>query len=230
MSRARHRRRPIRGRHAATATSAVLATVGAVLVAIVVVQHGRPPEPPLTTSALAGVSADAGVRGATTVVGPVLAASVPVAIEIPVIKVRSAVQLLGQTASGELAVPVAGSRYDEVGWYRYSPTPGSLGPAVMVGHVDSAAHGPSIFWRLGGLRPGDEIDVTRADGTVAIFAVERVARYVKTAFPTQLVYGNTEDAALRLLTCGGPIVGGHYRDNVVVLAHLVKVAQAPASG
>jgi hypothetical protein len=40
--------------------------------------------------------------------------------------------------------------------------------------------------------------------------------------PTKLVYGNTDHAALRLITCGGPFdSAGHYRDNVVVLASLV---------
>ena len=33
---------------------------------------------------------------------------------------------------------------------------------------------------------------------------------------------NTNNAALRLITCGGPIEGGHYRDNIVVRASLVR--------
>lgn len=155
-------------------------------------------------------------------VGPVLARSVPVALSIPAIGVRSSLQRLGQTADGELAVPAPGPRYDWPGWYRYSPTPGSLGPAVIVGHVDSAANGPSVFWRLGSLRRRDTVRVTRADGSVAIFAVDDVRRFRKTHFPSQLVYGNTNHAALRLITCGGPIEGGHYRDNIVVRASLVR--------
>jgi hypothetical protein len=44
---------------------------------------------------------------------------------------------------------------------------------------------------------------------------------VSIAIPA-LVYGNTDHAALRLITCGGPFdSAGHYRDNVVVLASLV---------
>jgi hypothetical protein len=93
---------------------------------------------------------------------------------------------------------------------------------VIVGHVDSAANGPSVFWRLGSLRPRDIVRVTRADGTVAVFAVDDVRRFRKTRFPSQLVYGNTNHAALRLITCGGPLEGGHYRDNIVVRASLVR--------
>ena len=65
--------------------------------------------------------------------------------------------------------------------------------------------------------------VTRRDGTVAIFEVTGVRRYPKTAFPTKLVYGNTKDAALRLITCGGAFDSstGHYVDNIVVFASLV---------
>jgi sortase (surface protein transpeptidase) len=163
-------------------------------------------------------------KSAAPVVGPVLAPSAPVALSIPAIGVRSPMQRLGQTADGELAVPAPGPEYDWPGWYRYSPTPGSLGPAVIVGHVDSAANGPSVFWRLGSLRPRDLVRVTRADGSIAIFAVDDVRRFRKTRFPSQLVYGNTNHAALRLITCGGPIEGGHYRDNIVVRASLVRVA------
>ena len=225
----RHKTQP-RGRLSVRVAITLLAVTGSVLVAVAVTQQGGPPRPPLASPSVTAAGGGSGAVSAPKVVGLVMAPSVPVAIDIPAIKVRSAVQLLGQTASGALAVPAAGPHYDEVGWYRYSPTPGSLGPAVMVGHVDSAAHGPSIFWRLGSLRPGDQIVITRSDGTLATFAVDSVARYAKTAFPTQLVYGNTDDAALRLLTCGGPIVGGHYRDNVVVLAHLVRAAPAEVHG
>jgi hypothetical protein len=160
----------------------------------------------------------------TGVVGLVLPASSPVAIKIPAIGVRSRLQSLGQNPDGSVQVPSPRSRhYDEAGWYRYSPTPGSLGPAVIVGHLDSVS-GPSVFYRLGALRPRDTVLVTRADGSTAVFAVDQVRRYRKSNFPTQLVYGNTNHAALRLITCGGPIdpATNHYLDNVIVLASLVR--------
>jgi hypothetical protein len=161
---------------------------------------------------------------ARTVVGPVLAASRPLSLTIPAIGVKTRLQRLGQAADGSLEVPAPGPKYDYPGWYRYSPTPGSLGPSVIVGHVDSAANGPSVFWRLGNLRARDTVRVARADGTVAIFVVDDVRRFRKTHFPSRLVYGNTNNAALRIITCGGPLEGGHYRDNVVVLASLVRAA------
>jgi hypothetical protein len=162
------------------------------------------------------------VKPATPVVGLVLRPSAPVALSIPAISVRSPVRRFGQAADGSMQVPAPGPHYDQVGWYRYSPAPGSLGPSVIVGHVDSAANGPSVFWRLGSLHPRDIVRIRRADGSIAFFSVDDVRRFRKTQFPSHLVYGNTNNAALRLITCGGPIEGGHYRDNIVVRASLIR--------
>lgn len=199
----------------------------------VAVTHQHRPRPPSasvdsppgpTPRTTAGHRPQGVTASAAPVVGPVLKASAPVALAIPAIGVKSRLQRLGQTADGALEVPAPGPKYDWPGWYRFSPMPGSLGPAVIVGHVDSAANGPSVFWRLASLHPRDTVRVTRADGSIAIFAVDDVRRFPKTRFPSALVYGNTDHAALRLLTCGGPLEGGHYRDNIVVRASLVREA------
>ena len=84
-----------------------------------------------------------------------------------------------------MAVPPAGPHYDDAGWYRYSPTPGSIGPAVIAGHVDSGADGPSVFYRLGiaaRWRSGAG-DHGPMAGT-APFAVDGCDRFAKAAFPT----------------------------------------------
>ena len=80
-----------------------------------------------------------------------------------------------------------------------------------------------MFFNLGDLRPGDKVLVTRADRLIAVFRVDGVRRYPKDQFPTQLVYGATDHAALRLITCGGPFdnATGHYLDNIVIFASLV---------
>ncbi len=157
------------------------------------------------------------------VVGPTLPRSKPVSLDIPSIGVHSVVRHLGQADDGALEVPAPGPHYDEAAWYRYSPTPGSLGPAVMLGHVDSATDGPSVFFRLGELEPGDRVSITRADDSVAVFVVDQVRRYAKDDFPTELVYGDIDHAGLRILTCGGAFddLAGHYEDNIVVFASLV---------
>ncbi len=190
---------------------------------------GQPPAPP-TVSQSAVPAAAAGrptappqAGSAHRASGPVLVTSAPLTLAIPAIGVRSPLPHLGQAPDGTIEAPAPGPRYDEAGWYRYSPAPGSLGPAIIVGHVDSAADGPSVFFRLGRLHRGDTVLVTRVNGSVAVFTVDAVGRYPKSRFPTALVYGNTDHAALRLITCGGPFdrSAGSYLDNVVVFASLV---------
>lgn len=145
--------------------------------------------------------------------------SEPVSVEIPSIRVRSEVFPLGINADGALAVP-SGSRADDVAWFRDSPTPGETGPAVLEGHV-TYGDARSVFFDLGAVRPGATVIVHRADGSRAEFDVYRVSRFPKTAFPTQLVYGNTTGPELRVITCGGDVDGsGHHLDNTIVFARL----------
>lgn len=152
-----------------------------------------------------------------------LPSSEPAVIEIPAIGVVSEVHQVGLTAEHTMEVPAPGPYYDQAAWYKHSVTPGEIGPSVIVGHVDSAANGPSVFFDLGNLRPGDEVLVTRQDGRVATFTVEEVRQFPKDEFPTELVYGDTDHAVLRLITCGGAFDSGErsYRDNIVVFATLV---------
>jgi sortase (surface protein transpeptidase) len=98
-------------------------------------------------------------------------------------------------------------------------TPGQAGTSVIEGHVDSD-HGPAVFFRLGALHPGNRIDVTLADGITAIFRVTGVREYTKDQFPSKIIYGPSDYAALRLITCGGAFdyTTGHYLSSVVVFA------------
>ena len=223
----------------ATVAAAVLTTSGAIAIAVSIAAQKHAPEPPRSAAGSLGPAAvstrpserprpsDTAARSspdpAQKVVGPVLPRSKPVSIDIPAIDVRSTLQHLGLTAQGALQVPAPGPHYNEAAWYKLSPTPGSPGPAVITGHVDSAAQGPSVFYNLGDLRPSDRVLVTRADGLVADFRVDGVRHYPKDHLPSQLIYGNTRHAALRLITCGGPFdhATGHYVDNIVVFASLV---------
>jgi sortase (surface protein transpeptidase) len=149
-------------------------------------------------------------------------------LAIPAISVRSPLLSLGKNPDGSLQVPQPGPHYNEAAWYNGLRTPGELGPAIILGHIDSAAEGPSVFFRLGALHIGDRIYVTRADGKVAVFAVNAVRSYPKVSFPNDLVYAATPDASLRLITCGGDFdrSTGSYLSNVVVFAHLLKAQPA----
>jgi hypothetical protein len=158
--------------------------------------------------------------------GPVLAQSLPVSISIPVIDVTSKLMEVGLNADGTIQVPPLDDPplTNEAAWYKYSPTPGEVGPSVIEGHVDSASEGPSVFFRLGALKPGDLVDITLADRQVAVFKITAVRLYPKTQFPTAAVYGFVDYASLRLITCGGSFDegSGHYTSNVVAFASLVS--------
>jgi Sortase domain len=148
----------------------------------------------------------------------VLPRSEPVRLRIPSIGVDTALVRLGLDAAGVLEAP---ADFAVAGWFVHAPTPGELGPAIIAGHVDSK-RGPAVFFRLHRLVPGDEIQVERADGRTAVFRVVAVERHPKEAFPTAAVYGDTDRAALRLITCGGAFdrASGHYRENLVAFARL----------
>jgi sortase (surface protein transpeptidase) len=153
--------------------------------------------------------------------GRTLSRSVPVSLKIPAIGVDTPLMSLGLNPDRTIALPpVKGDA--PAGWYKYLATPGEPGPAVILGHVDSAKDGPAVFYRLRELRPGDQISVTRTDGSIARFTVRSLAQYAKNHFPTDAVYGPVPDAELRLVTCGGSFdpVRRHYRDNIVVYAAL----------
>jgi sortase (surface protein transpeptidase) len=126
-------------------------------------------------------------------------------------------------------VPSLVTSSDEAAWYKYSATPGQIGSSVIEGHVDSY-QGPAVFFRLGALRPGDAIDVTLADGVTAIFRVTGVREYLKSEFPATAIYGATDYAALRLITCGGVFdyATGHYLSSTVVFASLTSSRPATA--
>ena len=148
------------------------------------------------------------------------ARSAPSRLEIPAINLDATfVSPLGLLPDQTVSVP---DSYTQVGWYSGGATPGEIGPAVILGHVDSV-DGPAIFYSLGQLNVGDEIKVTREDGTTAIFTVTKLQRYPQVNFPTLEVYGPTDSPTLRLVTCTGTFNKGvqKYSHNLVVYATLV---------
>jgi sortase (surface protein transpeptidase) len=182
--------------------------------------RGRGAEPPPAAAAQTTGSTAAGVdaaRGFHSTRG-YRATPVPVRIEIPAIGVTSSLDRLGRAADKTVQVP---SRWEVAGWYAAGTRPGDPGSAVILGHVDSRS-GPAVFYRLRELRRGDLVEVARADGSTARFAVQRTEQYDKRRFPTDEVYYPTLTPALRLVTCGGEFdaTAGHYRSNIIVFATL----------
>ncbi|WP_282693748.1 class F sortase [Streptomyces sp. CC208A] len=151
-----------------------------------------------------------------------LSRSRPTLLAVPAITVEAPVVDLGLDRQGRLDVPPVDDPR-KAGWYARGPAPGERGTAVMVGHRDTRT-GPAVFLDLDSLGPGNTVRVARADGRVAVFTVDRVRTYPKSAFPDEEVYGSTGRPELRLLTCGGAYDrGSGYDSNIVVFAHLTDV-------
>ena len=173
---------------------------------------------PQPTPDRATARADQDVRDQIT--GLVLPESEPVTVSIPKIGVRSRLVDLGLDDKGAMEVPEPA----DAGWFSRGAAPGALGPAVIAGHVTWNG-APAVFHRLGTMRRGDEVRVTRKDGKTAVFTVTRVAQFSKSRFPSRAVYGRIDHAGLRLITCGGTYdaAENRYLDNVVVFAKLKAV-------
>jgi hypothetical protein len=148
---------------------------------------------------------------------PAEVAPTPVGLSIPAIGVDEPTLIpLGRTPDGTMQVP---EDYARAGWFTGGPTPGTAGPAVIAGHVDSRS-GPAVFFRLRQLKAGDVITERQDHGHHARFVEDGVALYAKHDFPTETVFGAVPGVALRLITCGGTFdrVARSYRSNVVVYA------------
>lgn len=139
----------------------------------------------------------------------------PTLLSIPAIGVNSTLVTLGLAKDGSLEVPTQAMT---AGWYTGSPVPGLVGPSVIAGHVHWSGI-PAVFAHLADLKPADRVIISLSDATTVAFAVDRVATYPKTQFPTELVYGDIAYPGLRLITCGGyDPVAKAYEANVIVFA------------
>lgn len=147
-------------------------------------------------------------------------AAAPTTLRIPTLALTAPFEApLGLRDDGQVEVP---EQFDTVGWYEPSPAPGALGPAVVLGHLDSY-RGPAVFYSLGQLTPGDEVFVDRADGSTVRFVVTHLERYRQDGFPTEKVYGDLDHAGLRLVTCSGNYdrATDRYSHNLIVFGKVV---------
>ncbi|WP_191304677.1 class F sortase [Lentzea cavernae] len=170
----------------------------------------EPQAPPASSSSTAQSPATQG-----------MSPSEPAEIRIPKIDAVSSLVPLGLNADETVEVPPVDQPL-QAGWYRHARTPGEAGPAVVLGHVDGNKK-PGIFFRLKELVPGDDVVVSRKDGTTAKFRVHKKEQVAKDSFPTEAVSGDTDVPELRLITCGGSYdhAARSYRDNVIVYATLI---------
>jgi sortase (surface protein transpeptidase) len=201
-----------------------LLLIGAGCVVLGLRQYQHPLAGPVTQSITKPSVTKSTVAPAKAIPVVVVERSTPTELEIPAIGLDVSLSTLGLNADGSVQVP---TDIQQPGWYRLGPSPGQIGSAVILGHVDSY-QGPAVFFNLRSLVAGDLISVNLADGSTATFKVTSVAMYLKTNFPDQAVYGPHGSSELQLVTCTGTFdtQTGHYLSNLVVYSSLVAVTPA----
>ena len=221
-----------RGNRLLVLAAAVLASAGVAELYQAGTTSGGPPRPasnvlgklPPATTGL-GKGSKGGKPGAEATLNPLapMPFSQPMQIAIPAVNLAADIISVDLNADGSIGTPpLANAKV--AGWYDRGPAPGQGGAAVLDAHVDSSLMTDyrGAFFYLGLTKPGMEIDVTRADHSVAVFTIDEVEVALKTDFPTDQVYAPTSYPSLRLITCGGDFdkKTHEYLGNTIVYAHL----------
>ncbi|MDH4306411.1 MAG: class F sortase [Acidimicrobiia bacterium] len=122
---------------------------------------------------------------------------------------------VGVLESGEMEIPGAA----EVGWYRFGPSPGQPGSAVLAAHIAFDGR-DGVFRRLAGASIGARVEVMYSDGSTRAFEVVELAQYSKEELPTSEIFSKSGDPRLLLITCGGDFNPSlrSYTDNIVAYA------------
>lgn len=128
------------------------------------------------------------------------AAARPAHVTAPAINLDAAIENVGLTAHGAMAVP---SNTNNVGWFALGYRPGEIGNAVLTGHVDTIWLQPAVFARLDQLKIGDEITVTDQNSHQFVFKVRQITQYDVKNLPLASLFGAAPVPQLNLITCSG---------------------------
>jgi sortase (surface protein transpeptidase) len=181
--------------------------------------------PRIVSTILGEVPTTGGLRpgpgGVQPIFQEVQRGELPVSIEIAKLAVTSQIETI-EIVDGVMQNPTGPWI---VSWYQESARLGELGNVLMAGHLDYWDVGPAIFYNVGLLVPGDEIQVTGEDGNIYTYAVDWVENFDVANAPIQEIVGPTEEESLTLITCGGPFdyANGVYLQRTVVRAHRVTL-------
>jgi LPXTG-site transpeptidase (sortase) family protein len=140
----------------------------------------------------------------------------PVGLSIPDIDlVDVRVKDVGVQANGEMEIPGA----TEVGWYRWSPSPGEPGSSVLAAHIAFGGR-DGVFRNLDDLQVGDRFVVHYDDDSTREFEITERAQYDKKQLPLSRIFSKDGGPSVVLITCGGDFnrSANAYVDNVVAYA------------
>jgi sortase A len=143
----------------------------------------------------------------------------PVRLMIPAINVNAAIQNLGVTTKGAMAVP---SNTVDVGWFKLGPRPGEKGSAVIAGHFDGENGEAGVFTNLNKLKKGDKLYIEDNKGISVVFIVQE-SRIYNPGYADE-VFSGTGSAHLNLITCDGVWDGAKksYSKRLVVFTDIAQ--------
>ncbi|MFE4455511.1 class F sortase [Streptomyces sp. NPDC056796] len=167
----------------------------------------------------APVSSSAGTASPASGSADAPKAPAPTRLTVPSLGIDSELLRLGLNEDGTVEVPAA-EKGMTAGWYAGGAVPGEPGAAVLIGHNDTRL-GKAVFHDLHTIAKGADITVSDGAGKENHFTVTGTETVKKNAFPSQKVYGATDERVLRLITCDGDFdAAGHPVDNLIVYAKL----------
>jgi LPXTG-site transpeptidase (sortase) family protein len=146
--------------------------------------------------------------------------NLPIRLIIPGIQVNAAIEQVGITPEGAMAVP---RNINNVGWYNPGPRPGERGGAVIAGHYDGENGAKGVFQNLHLLKIADKIYIEDSDGKMTLFIVKESRLYNPDA-DASTVFGQSDGSHLNLITCEGTWDQAQksYSKRLVVFADAVR--------
>ena len=191
----------------------VVAIVG-LAIALALFLHSNSKKSVQTTSASPAQSAAAVPEHEQTAPG------LPVHLKIPSINVDAAIESVGITSQGDMAVPKSPAN---AAWYNRGPHPGERGSSVIDGHFGYKDNIPAVFDNLSKLRSGDKIYVEDEKGATNTFVVSKSRSYDPSANDSDVFVSSDGKAHLNLITCEGAWNAAlkSYSNRLVVFADKV---------
>lgn len=144
----------------------------------------------------------------------------PVRLVIPTIKVNAAVASAGLTPDGSMDIKKSPT---DVAWYKFGPSPGNPGSAVIAGHYGWENGRGSVFNELHALKPGGTITVKAKLGASISFVVRKIKLYDPDADASEVFVSSDGKSHLNLITCEGEWVSEKqsYSHRLVVFSDKV---------
>jgi LPXTG-site transpeptidase (sortase) family protein len=147
---------------------------------------------------------------------------IPIRVKIPAVGIDGFIELVGIRPNGDLATPTQNT-WEDMGWYDMGPYPGQRGSAVIDGHLDRPGGYPAVFWRLGDIRAGDDVQVTNNGEKTLHFRVTHIEYYAPDQAPLQDIFGNPGGTYLNLITCAGDWIPSQHQTTLRVVVYTTLV-------